>query len=154
MEKLTVMKYNRMIMAILGINPYSFESRPLNWIRTVNPFLMTISLIISDVLATMYANQETHLPLMLEAFVLVIGGTASFFAYLNMIWQTDSVGEVNLKLQEIADQGIQNIFILDPRTTIRSNLAFFAIDLQLLQRKHWHPFISMLNKNVVILLNK
>lgn len=105
MPKITVMKYNQLVMATLGINPHSFESQTLNWLQSMSPFLMTITLSMCVLLATLYAYQETRLPLILEAIVLVIGGITALLAYLNMKWKVDSVGEVNSKLQEIVDQG-------------------------------------------------
>lgn len=70
---------------------------------------MTISMITCDILAVMYAYQETRLSLMLEALILLIGASESLSAYLNMKWKMDSVGRVNLKLQEIVDQGINKL---------------------------------------------
>ena len=106
MSKLTVMKYNQIMMAVLDIYPQSFASPSLNKLRSLSPYLMTISLITCDTLAAMYAYQETRLSLMLEALILVIGASESLSAYLNMRWKMVSAGQVNLKLQDIVDHGI------------------------------------------------
>lgn len=66
-------------------------------------------MITCDILAVMYAYQETRLSLMLEALILLIGASESLSAYLNMKWKMDSVGRVNLKLQEIVDQGMNKL---------------------------------------------
>lgn len=105
MSKLTVMKYNRMMMVILGINPYSFPSTSLNWLRLMSPFLIIITMSICVVLQGLYTYQQTHLPLILEGVVLVIGGSTALSAYVNMKWKVDSVAELNLKFQKIVDQG-------------------------------------------------
>lgn len=106
MSKLTVMKYNQIMMAVVGIYPHSFKAPPLNWLQSLSPYLMAISLITCDLFAAMYAYQETQLSLMLEAVLLVIGGSQSLAAYFNMKWKMDSAGQVNSKLQEIVQQGI------------------------------------------------
>lgn len=106
MSKLTVMKYNQIMMAVVGIYPHSFKAPSLNWLQSVSPYLMAISLITCDLFAAMYAYQEVSLSLMLEAVLLVIGGSQSLAAYFNMKWKMDSAGQVNSKLQEIVQQGI------------------------------------------------
>lgn len=105
MAELTVMKYNQMMMAILGVTPYSFTSPSLNWLRSLNPFLIISTLFACASLAALYAYQETRLSLMLEAVVLLMGATSSLFAYLNMVCKMDSVGEMNSSLQKMVDQG-------------------------------------------------
>lgn len=105
MSKLKVMKYNRIMMAIWGIYPRSFASPSLKWLQLFSPYLVTITLIISNTLAATYAYQQAQLSLILEALVLVIGGTETLFGYLNMKWKMDRVVEVNSKLQEIVNQG-------------------------------------------------
>lgn len=105
MSKLTAMGHNQIVMGILGINSYSFASPSLNRLRAFSPFLIAISSTECAVLGILYAYQETRLPLMLEAVVLVIGATASLFSYLNMRWKMNNVGEMNSKLQELVDRG-------------------------------------------------
>lgn len=105
MPKLTVMKYNQMMMTALNINPYSFASPSLNWLQSLSSFFISISLIMCAALAALYAYNETYLPMILEAVGMVMGATASLSAYLNMRWKMDSVGQVNFYLQEIVDQG-------------------------------------------------
>lgn len=105
MPELTVMKYNRLMMAILGVNPYSFASLSMIWLGMLSPFFIVITLFTSATLAALYAYRETRLSLMVEAVAIVICALASVFAYLNMIWQANSVGVLNLKLQKVVDQG-------------------------------------------------
>lgn len=106
MSELLVMKYNRIIMAIVGIYPYSFASVSLNLFRSISPYLITIILITCEISAATYAYHETSPSLMLAALSLVIGGIQSLCAYQNMRWKMDAVGQVHVKLQEIVDQSI------------------------------------------------
>lgn len=143
MPELTVMKHNRMMMAILGINSYPFASPSLIWLRALSPVLVAISLITCVSLAALYVYQETCLSLILEAAVLVIGATAALLAYLNLKWKVDSVGEVNLKLQEIVDQGIN-----------RLNQISFAISLASITRHSYiftHYMIKLGNSLYMII---
>lgn len=105
MPELTVMKYNRLMMAVLGVNPYSFASLPMVWLSVLCPFFIVITLFTCATLAALYAYRETSLSSMVEAVAIVICALASVFSYLNMIWQANSVGVLNLKLQKIVDQG-------------------------------------------------
>lgn len=99
------MKYNQMLMGILGINPYSFASPALKRLQVLCPFLIIITLTICALLAALYAYQESYLPSRLEAVALVMGGVASIPTYLNMKWKKDNVGKMNARLQEIVDAG-------------------------------------------------
>lgn len=89
-------------MTAMGIYPQS----PANWLQSISPFLMIIDLTMCNMLSTTYVYQgSTHLSQVFEAFSLVIGGSEAVSAYINMKWKTNKAGDVQLKLQEIADQG-------------------------------------------------
>lgn len=105
MAKQMVMKYNQIVMGILSINPYSFATPALNWLRALSPFLIITTLVIFIALATLYACQQTQISLVLEAIAPTLGGTAALGGYLNMRWNLNSVGEMNSRLQETVDHG-------------------------------------------------
>lgn len=105
MEKLQVLKYNRVIMTAMGIYPQS----PAGWLQSISPYIMIIDLTLCNILSTTYVYQgsagSVRLSQVFEAFSLVIGGTESVSAYINMRWKMNRAGDVQLKLQKIADQG-------------------------------------------------
>lgn len=105
MSKLTVMKYNQIMMAILGINPYTFASPTSKRLQSLCSLLIITIMAACAALAVLYAYQETRLPLILEAIGLMIGATASLCSYLNMKWKKESTGEFNSRLQEIVNEG-------------------------------------------------
>lgn len=104
MSASTVMKYNQIVMSLSGIYPKSFSAPSLNLLRFISPYFVTINLVICDILSAKYAIQETRLSLILQACILLIGGSISLSAYHNMRWKMNSAAQVNAKLQEIADQ--------------------------------------------------
>lgn len=105
MSALTLMKHNQRLMAIFAISLQPITSPLLNWLRWLSAFVITIAMIACVALAALYVYQESRLPLMLEAVVLVLGASASLFSYLNMIWNRNSVVEMNTRLQEMVDEG-------------------------------------------------
>lgn len=114
MAKFPVMKFNESMMAVLGIYQHSFASPLLNVLRLLGPYLVTISLILSNTFAIMYAYQEPNLSFKLEAIALLIGATEALCGYLNLKWKVDKAGKLNGKMQEIADQGIAfGVFIVE-----------------------------------------
>lgn len=135
MSKLKVMKYNQIMLAALGIYPRSFSSPSLNRLQSLSPYLMTITLMNCEILAALYAYQEGHLSSLLESLIIIIGGSESLAAYLNMKWKMDSVGQVTGKLQEIVDQGI-DLKILSILRTFDISSIF-----QLSNTMNWRLFI-------------
>lgn len=126
MSKLTVMKYNQIMMAVLGIYPLSFSSPSLNRLQSLSPYLMIISLMNCNILAALYAYQETRLSLMVQALILVIGGSQSISAYLNMKWKMNRAGHVNTKLQGVVDQGIDFEHFTNVCNLISFSMSYFS----------------------------
>lgn len=130
------------MMTSLGIYPTSRSS----WLHSISPYFMIIDMTICNILSTTYVYQgSTRLSSVFEAFSLVIGGTEALSAYLNMRWKMDKVGDVQLKLQKIADQGIAFGFEQFEKKIDNSLLSF----LQQWNTKRLHLFIGMLRTNVV-----
>lgn len=103
MAKLQVLKYNRVIMTSMGIYPHS----PAGWLQSISPYIMIIDLSICNILSSTFVYQgSTHLSSQIfEAFSLVIGGSETVSAYINMRWKMNKTGAVRLQLQKIADEG-------------------------------------------------
>lgn len=138
MSKLTVMWHSQIVMGILNINPYTFASPALGWIRLLCPFLITIIMFVCLFLIASFAYQETHLQLALEAVVVFLGGTASICSYLNMKWKKERIGELNRKLQEIVDEGAYNIRdIPAPNASISMHHLFSAFEEPSLAPIYW-----------------
>lgn len=59
-------------------------------------------------LSATYVYQEyntTRLQFVFEAFALVFGASVALAGYVNMRWKMNQLGDVQSKLQQIADQG-------------------------------------------------
>lgn len=108
MAKLSVMEFDENLMAVLGIYQHPSASPLFNWLRLLFPYVVIISLILSDTFAIMYAYQEPVLSFKLEAIALLIGGTEALFGYINLKWKVRKVGQLNCRLQEIVDQGMSS----------------------------------------------
>lgn len=106
MSKLIVMKYNQIMMAIFGMNTYSFASFALNWLRASYPFVITTTLITCIRLALIYAFNETLLARRLEGLIPAIAAITSLSSYLCMMWKVNGVDQIKRNLQRIVDQGI------------------------------------------------
>lgn len=107
MSKLEVLKYNRAMMTVLGIYPRPATSPSyLKWLQSISPYYIYSTNCASFVLGVMYIYQGSKpLGLLFEAFADTIGVGVAFLAYVNLRWKVDQIGGVQLKLQEIVDQG-------------------------------------------------
>lgn len=108
MSKIKVLKYNQAMMIPLGIYPLpptATYSKLL--LHSFSPYFMIITMILCNILSTTYVYQgSTRLSYIFEAFTLIIGGSEALSVYINMRWKMNRVGDVQLKLQGIVDEGI------------------------------------------------
>lgn len=111
MAKLSVMEFHEKMMAILGIYQHSLASPSLNRLRSLSPYVVIISLILSNTFSIMYVYQEPVLSFKLESIALLIGATDALLGYLNLKWKVDKAGQLNRKIQEIVDQGMNSVVV-------------------------------------------
>lgn len=109
MSKLQVLKYHKIMMTILGIypRPHNASSR-LRRLHSISPYFIIFCMFVANILSTTYVYQgfgTIRLSYLFESFAIVIGGFDALCAYLNMRWKMKEIGDVRLKLHEIADQG-------------------------------------------------
>lgn len=111
MPKSNVLQYNRVMMTVVGIYPQlPTSSSYLNRLASISPYLIIPSMVVAETLSSTYVYQgfnTTRLSYVFEAFSLVFGGTSALSAYLNMRWNMDDVADLQLKFQQIVDQGTQ-----------------------------------------------
>lgn len=116
MAKLTVMEFNEKMMVVFGVYQHSSATPLLNRLPLLSAYVVIISLILSDTFSIMYAIQEPVLSFKLEAIALLIGATEALFGYLNLKWKVDEVRELNCKIQEIVDRGMNPHFLTETET--------------------------------------
>lgn len=113
MSNLKVLKYNEIVMTVLGI-----YSRPphvscgLRWLHSIMPYYTIVCMIVSFTLSVMYVMHESaRLSYVFEACTIGMGSYSGLFASLNMKWKANKAGDVQSKLQKIADKGIKLLWI-------------------------------------------
>lgn len=102
------MEYNQFMMTVLGIypRPPNASSR-LSWLHSISPYFVVFFLSAVLVLSAKYVQQEykvENLSYVFQAFGIVVGGSEALFAYVNMRWIMDKLGDIPSKLQEVIDR--------------------------------------------------
>lgn len=156
MTKLTVFKYHQAMMSVLGIypRPRNASSR-LSWSHSICPYFVILTMSLANTLSTTYVYQgynTIRLSYVFESFALVIGGLEAVCAYINMRWKMEKTGDVQAKLQEIADQCNISIFIWDVESVEATNKLFFSLCIFIDQPKNTMSstiYTGLLRENVV-----
>lgn len=146
MSNFKVLKYNKEMMTFLGIypSPRAIPTR-LSQLHTFNFYFTIFGMIAVVTLSATYVHHEfniTRFQYVFEALALTFGGTVGLCAFLNMKWKMDKVADLQLKFQEIVDQGTTLILNVSP-------LSNFSPFFQSPYKNQWRLCIGALSKLVV-----
>lgn len=138
MAKLKVLELNQTVMSAIDIYPRSSEATSKFKASQLLGSSMCLFMLTAIILSAVYIYQgSTRLSYILDACIVFIAVSQAFFAYLNMKRKMDSVKSLQLKLQEIVDQGMAIFQVRRRDSQIKTTFLLFLLPNYVQPKVKW-----------------